>query len=173
MLQAPPAKARSDASDGRAAVHQDRPGRDCNHLDRQGHPDRDCIRRPDCIHLDPEGCLDRASAADPDAPDLYKSAFPAPDSKDASASPAAAEEARQATADACSVSPPCRDAEEPPAAPVADPLNSVSPVDAAAAMATLAPARRDAQLADAEAPECSAHSALPDAERPESPSESQ
>ncbi len=125
MWQAPPARAKSDALDGRAAVHQDHPDRDYIHQDRQGHRDRDCIRRPDCIRPDPEGLQAHASAAGPDAPDLYKSAFPEPDSTDALASLVAAEEAHPATADAYSVSPPCRDAEEPRAEPVADRPNSV------------------------------------------------
>lgn len=97
-MQAPLAEAKSDASDGRAAVLQDHPDRDYIHPVLQ---DRDYNRRPDCSRLGPEGRQDRASAAGPDAPDLYKSAFPGPDSTDASASPVAAEEAHPATADAC------------------------------------------------------------------------
>jgi hypothetical protein len=85
VTPAPPAKAKWDASDGRAVRpdHPVRQDRDCIHRDHQVRRVHDCIRRPGYIHQDWEGRRDRASRAVQAVPDPYKSDVREPGSPDA------------------------------------------------------------------------------------------
>jgi hypothetical protein len=146
----------SDASDVRAGL--DRPvRRDLDYI-HQDHPDR---RVRDYIRQDQEVHPDLASAADPDAPDRYKSDGLEPDSPVVSACRDAAGEALREPVDECSISPPYLDAEAPPASPVVDPLSSVLRADAAVGREPTARWASRAGLFAAAAMECWAGSALP------------
>ena len=154
MSPAPPVKATSDASDARAAAHQDLPVRDYIHPGRPDPRIHDCSR-PDCTRPVPEVHPDPWLKAAPDALDPYKSDAPAQDSPDASASPALAAEALLEPADAATISPPCRREAAPPAVPAAVPPDSAWPEDAAVAMAMKARSAHPAvSFAAAEAMEC-------------------
>jgi hypothetical protein len=152
MSQAPLAKAKWDAWDGRAV--QGRQG----HLDHDYIPrDRPDLRvldynhRPDCNRPDWEVHWDAKAA--PGAQARCKSAGRAQDSTGASAYPDAEAEALPVRVDAYSIAPPYRDEAARPALPEAVRPGSVLQADVTVETGTPAWAHRDARFADAAAEE--------------------
>jgi hypothetical protein len=92
--------------------------------------------------------------ADPDVPGRYIWDGREPGSTDESACRDAEAGVLPGRADACSISPPYRDEEEPPVSPEADRQDSVLPADAVVEKATPGWAHRVSMFADAGARKC-------------------